>query len=87
MSDKPLVLTKYERTRIIGERATQIAYGANPLIDFDPKMRPEEIAEAELDAGKTPMTLTRTMPDGKKVQYDLQKCLKTNQEKIEVRKV
>lgn len=69
--NNPTKITKYERTKIIGQRALQIANGAIPLVDFDLDMRPERIAEKEFDAEKTPLVLQRTMPDGKIVEIDL----------------
>lgn len=67
----PNKLTKYERARIIGQRATQIANGARPCIDYANDEKPEHIAERELDSKKTPLILKRTMPDGSTIEIDL----------------
>ena len=67
----PQRLTKYERTKIIGQRAVQISNGAKPRIEYDFDMKVEEIAEKELDAHKTPLILRRPMPDGSFVELDL----------------
>ena len=59
------ILTKYERTRIIGQRAKQINQGAKPYIQV-----PEGIidgyiiAEMEVKAKKTPFIIQRPLPDG-----------------------
>ena len=58
-------LTKYERTRILGQRAKQINMGDKPYIDI-----PYDIidgfliAELELKAKKLPFIISRPLPDG-----------------------
>lgn len=66
-------LTKYERIKVIGMRAEQLARGAQPLVD--PLTTPDgskatyespcEMAERELEAKRTPFVVVRRMPDGK----------------------
>jgi DNA-directed RNA polymerase I, II, and III subunit RPABC2 len=59
------ILTKYERTRILGQRAKQINAGANAYIEI-----PEDvidgyiIAQMELEAKKTPYIIRRPLPNG-----------------------
>ncbi len=66
MSDEKL--TKYEKARIIGSRALQIAMGAPFLVDLKQedleKLRynPIEIATLELDKGVIPIAIVRTLP-------------------------
>jgi DNA-directed RNA polymerase subunit K/omega len=61
------ILTKYERTRIIGQRAKQINQGARPFV-----VVPEGvidgyiIAEMELKEKKIPFIIQRPMPNGSK---------------------
>jgi DNA-directed RNA polymerase subunit K/omega len=50
-------LTRFERARIIGARALQIAYGAPVLIKC--KKDPITIAEHELERGVLPITVVR----------------------------
>lgn len=52
-------LTKYERARVLGQRALQISLGACPMVDLDGEVNPLNIAEKELDAGKLPMVVKR----------------------------
>lgn len=52
--------TKFEKARIIGARALQLAYGAPPLIKvpsgaFDPL----DLAEAEFQKGVIPITILK----------------------------
>jgi len=51
--------TKYEKARIIGARALQIAMGAPVLIEID-EIDPIEIAIAEFEKGIIPITVKRT---------------------------
>ena len=60
--------TKYERARIIGARALQIAMGAPILLklkkeDYEKlKFNPINIAKKEFENGVIPMTVKRPMP-------------------------
>lgn len=60
-------MTKFERAKIIGVRAQQIALGAVPNIDLPPghHLTPREIARAELSQKKTPIIIHRIHHDGK----------------------
>lgn len=58
-------LTTYERARIIGVRAEQIARGAPVYLDSRPvHSNPISLAEKELNEGRTPLLVRRTLPDG-----------------------
>lgn len=50
--------TKYEKARIIGARALQIAMGAPVLIETD-EIDPIEIAIQEFEKGVIPITVKR----------------------------
>jgi DNA-directed RNA polymerase subunit K len=60
--------TKYEKARIIGARALQIAMGAPLLLKLsekdleDIKFNPIEISKSEYDKGVLPITIKRPMP-------------------------
>ena len=49
---------RYEKARIIGARALQVAYGAPVLVDTD-QTEPILIAAEEYDAGVLPFTVRR----------------------------
>lgn len=69
MTDIPL--TKFEKARLIGIRATQIANGANStlsLVDIKSMHDPIKIAEEELKQGKIPIVIIRTLPNGEKIR-------------------
>ncbi len=54
-------LTRFERTRLIGARALQIAAGAPPLVKGNIE-NPIELAEMELEAGVLPLTVKKKFP-------------------------
>ncbi|MHA1770044.1 MAG: DNA-directed RNA polymerase subunit K [Candidatus Thorarchaeota archaeon] len=73
----PKWLTRFEKARIIGARALQIAMGAPTLIDMasaPPGLF--ALAEAELRAGVLPMTVRRTKPTGEYTDIPLAVLLK-----------
>ncbi len=58
------ILNKYEKAKIIGIRAQQIAQGATPFIDLKSikgLMSPLSIAEEELRQKRTPLIVRRTI--------------------------
>ncbi|KAI8871894.1 RNA polymerase Rpb6 [Ramicandelaber brevisporus] len=58
-------LTKYERTRVLGERALQISMNAPILVELEGETDAYEIALKELKAGKIPYIIERKLPDGR----------------------
>lgn len=58
-------LTLYEKTKIIGFRANQLAQGARAFINVPPYVTDvAEIARMELDQKRLPFIIARPMPDG-----------------------
>lgn len=52
--------SKYEKARIIGARALQLAYGAPPLVKVpEGTINPIDLAEVEFDKGAIPITILR----------------------------
>jgi len=61
----PRKLTRFEKARVVGARALQIALGAPVLIEIDPgSLSPIDIATEELEARALPISIRRTLPDG-----------------------
>ena len=60
------ILTKYEKTSILGQRAQQILNGSNILVDIKTlKVKnPLEIARKELKEGLIPFIVRRPLPNG-----------------------
>jgi len=61
----PPKLTRFEKARIVGARALQVAMGAPILIEPSTLSNPIDIALSELESGILPMTIRRLLPDGK----------------------
>jgi DNA-directed RNA polymerase I, II, and III subunit RPABC2 len=58
-------LTKYEKARILGERAKQISGGAKPFVDLGPEIIDGFlIAQAELEQKKIPFIVRRPLQNG-----------------------
>jgi DNA-directed RNA polymerase subunit K len=57
-SSFPFEYTRFEKARIIGARALQIAMGAPILIETE-KIDPLEIAKEEFEKGTIPITVKR----------------------------
>jgi DNA-directed RNA polymerase I, II, and III subunit RPABC2 len=60
----PTKLTRFEKARIVGARALQIAMGA-PILIGSPEAcaGPIDIALLELNSGILPLTVRRTLPN------------------------
>jgi DNA-directed RNA polymerase I, II, and III subunit RPABC2 len=58
------ILSKYEKTRVVGERAIQISMGAPPLVEVGNLENPVDIAEKELREKKIPYIIKRVLPNG-----------------------
>ncbi|CAI5442510.1 unnamed protein product [Caenorhabditis angaria] len=57
-------MTKYERARILGTRALQIAMGAPVMVELEGETDPLEIARKELKQRRIPIMIRRYLPDG-----------------------
>ena len=58
-------LTKYEKARVLGERAKQLNSGAKPFVEVDPSVVDGYlIALAEFEQKKIPFIVKRPMPNG-----------------------
>lgn len=64
-------MTRYELIRVIASRVEQITTGSPYTVKPDDDDTPIDIAIKELEAGKLPMMLERTLPDGSKESVHL----------------
>ena len=84
-----LNLTKYERARIIGARALQIAMNAPVLTKISKEDLEEikydalKIAEIELDSGTLPISIKRPMPAKNEEELKRSKENKVSDKKVE----
>ena len=66
------ILTKYEKARIIGERAKQLNNGAKPFVEVPTNIIDGYIiAELELSMKKIPFIIQRPLPNGSKEFWKL----------------
>ncbi len=73
----PPWLTRFEKARILGARATQLAMGAPPLIEVPPNVKdPLEIAKLELEKGVLPLVIKRKLPSGETMYIRASELLK-----------
>lgn len=57
-------MTKYERARVLGTRALQIAMHAPVMVELEGETDPLQLAMKELKARKIPIIIRRYLPDG-----------------------
>tara|TARA_B100001287_G_scaffold273711_1_gene277654 strand:- start:1198 stop:1866 length:669 start_codon:yes stop_codon:yes gene_type:complete len=66
------ILTKYEKTRILGLRLTQLNKGAKPFVETKNKIIDNNIiAQKELKEKKLPFIIMRPLPNGKREYWKL----------------
>ena len=63
------ILTKYERVRILGDRAKQLSLGAKPMLLNVDNLPPKDIARLELERKVIPFIIEKTLPDGRRERW------------------
>lgn len=71
-------LTKYERARVLGTRALQIAMGAPIMVELEGETDPLAIALKELKVKKVPMIIRRYLPDGSYEEWSIDELIITD---------
>ncbi|GAU95328.1 hypothetical protein RvY_06962 [Ramazzottius varieornatus] len=71
-------MTKYERARVLGTRALQIAMNAPIMVEIKNETDPLEIAKKELKVGKIPMIVRRYLPDGTFEDWSVEELIVTD---------
>ena len=66
-----MFVTRFEKVRILGQRAHQLSLGARPLVDINGITDALEIAEKEWVERKIPIIIKRTLPNGDIKEYSL----------------
>jgi DNA-directed RNA polymerase subunit K/omega len=64
-------LTSFEITRILGERTTQITFGAKPLLKNYKNLSPYEISKEELRNKTIPIKIIRKRPNGLRELWEI----------------
>ncbi len=65
------ILSKYEKTAILGTRTEQLARGAEPYVPIKLPFDPREVAMEEIRQKKLPFKIARSMPDGTREVWTL----------------
>lgn len=71
-------MTKYERARVLGTRALQIAMCAPLMVEPDGETDPLQIAMRELKEKKIPMIIRRYLPDGSYEDWSIDELIITD---------
>ena len=71
-------MTKYERARVLGTRALQIAMCAPLMVEPDNETDPLQIAMRELKEKKIPMIIRRYLPDGSFEDWSIDELILTD---------
>lgn len=71
-------MTKYERARVLGTRALQIAMCAPLMVEPDGETDPLQIAIRELKEKKIPMIIRRYLPDGSYEDWSIDELILTD---------
>lgn len=71
-------MTKYERARVLGTRALQIAMCAPLMVEPDGETDPLQIAMRELKEKKIPMIVRRYLPDGSFEDWSIEELILTD---------
>lgn len=66
------ILTKYEKTKILGQRAKQIEEGHLPFIKINNIIDHYTIAQMELEENKLPFIIRRPLPNGSSEYWRVQ---------------
>lgn len=70
-------MTKYERARLLGTRALQIAMCAPIMVELEGETDPLKIAMKELKARKIPIIIRRYLPDGSYEDWNISELVIT----------
>merc|ERR1711976_705946 len=71
-------MTKYERARVLGTRALQIAMCAPVMVELEGETDPLQIAMKELKQRKIPIIIRRYMPDGSYEDWGIDELMITD---------
>jgi len=71
-------MTKYERARVLGTRALQIAMCAPVMVELEGEIDPLQIAMKELKAKKIPIIIRRYLPDGSYEDWGIDELIVTD---------
>ena len=91
MTTQPQIFTKYEKARILGARALQLAMNAPLLLKISEEDLQKinydvlKIAEIELDSGVLPISIKKPFPEKKEGKLKRENAPKISDKKVEGR--
>ncbi len=65
------MMTRFEKTRIVGARALQLAFGAPALTDSKKMISPYDLARKEFDEKVIPLSVIRNLPNGQHIRIEV----------------
>ena len=65
------LITRFEKTRIIGARALQLAFGAPPLLSNKKVISPYDLAKEEFVEKVIPLSVIRNLPNGQFIRLEV----------------
>ena len=69
------ILTKYEVVRLLGDRISQLASGAKPMLNGVGGLQARMIAQLELEAKMIPLKIVRPLPNGMKEIWSIDELI------------
>ena len=64
-------MTRFEKTRIIGARSLQLAFGAPALLDGKKTVSPYDLARKEFDEKVVPLSVIRNLQNGQQIRIEV----------------
>lgn len=64
-------ITRFERTRIVGARALQLAFGAPAMVENKKVLSPYDLAKIELEEKVVPLSVIRNLPNGQSIRLEV----------------
>ena len=64
-------ITRFERTRIVGARALQLAFGAPAMVENKKVLSPYDLAKIELEEKVIPLSVIRNLPNGQSIRLEV----------------
>ena len=64
-------ITRFERTRIVGARALQLAFGAPAMVENKKVLSPYDLAKIELEEKVVPLSVIRNLPNGESIRLEV----------------
>ena len=64
-------ITRFEKARVIGARALQLAFGAPALLESKKIISPYDLSKLEFEAKLIPLSVIRNLPNGQHIRLEV----------------